>query len=650
MGLKELLDREYIPEDAKEQIRESERALRDAEQKWNALTQNSGNITMIIDSESVIQEIINPVPPYTPEDVAGKSVYEFIPEEQHDISKNALKKAFEEGRPANFEISSDVPQAGRMWFRTNVIPVKDKGKVTKVIQIVRDITEQKKVEDALRESEERHKALFEGSADGILVADIETKQFRYTNKVICTMLGYSKEELMGMRITDIHPEESLESVISEIKAQEEGRETRAVNIPCRKKDGTIIYTSISAQKSIIGGRECHVGFFRDLTEHRKFEEKLAEAQKMDSIGNLAGGIAHDFNNLLAGVLGYTDLLLMTETDPERKEDLQRVKQAAVRASALTQQLLAFGRRGKHLIQPINLNDVVKEVYSILEATIDKSIKLETNLEKNLCLIEGDPSQINQVVMNVCVNAKDAMPKGGTMTVQTQILILDDMFCKTHPETMPGKYVLLSVNDTGYGMTKEIQKRIFEPFFSTKTNDEIKHSGLGLATVYGIVRNHRGIVDVYSEAGEGTTFKIYLPAGEKELEVETAQAEEIRKGEGRILIVEDEEAVRAMAQKLLKHLGYSVVTARDGQEGVEVYREMHKEIDAVILDMIMPRMGGRDTFIRMKEINPDIKALLSTGYAQNGKAQEIIDMGVKGFLQKPYQVKDMAQKLGQVLKK
>jgi len=649
MGLKELLDREDIPEDVREQIRESERALEDAEQMWNALTHNSGNITMIIDSESVIQEIINPVPPYKPEDVVGKSVYEFIPEEQHDISKNALKQAFEEGRPTNFEISSDVPQTGRMWFRTNNIPVKDKGKVTKVIQVVRDVTEQKKAEDILRESEERYRTLFEGSADGILVADIETKEFRYTNPAICMMLGYNREELVKKGVADIHPKDSLEHVVSEFEAQARGEKTLAQNIPCLRKDGTVIFADINTRKIVIDGRECNVGFFRNVTERRKLEAKVAEAQKMDSIGNLAGGIAHDFNNLLAGVLGYTDLLLMTETDPEKKEDLKRVKEAANRASALTQQLLAFGRRGKHLIQPINLNDTIKEVYSILESTIDKSIKLEADLEKNLYLIEGDPSQINQVLMNVCVNAKDAMPEGGTLTVQTQNLTLDDMFCKTHPETTPGKYVLLSVNDTGCGMTEEIQKRIFEPFFSTKTNGEIKHSGLGLATVYGIVRNHKGIIDVYSEVGEGTTFKIYLPAGEKEQEVKTAPAEEIRKGEGKILIVDDEDTVRGMAKRLLEHLGYSVITARNGQEGVDLYAERHAEIDAVVLDMIMPGMGGRDAFVRMKEINPNIKALLSSGYAQNGKAQEIIDMGVKGFLQKPYTVKDMAQKLGEVLR-
>ena len=396
------------------------------------------------------------------------------------------------------------------------------------------------------------------------------------------------------------------------------------------------------------------GTGRDITEQKKAEEEkanleaqLQQVQKMESIGKLAGGVAHDFNNMLGGIMGYASILLTGETDAYKITNLKGIIKAAQRAGELTQNLLAFGRRGKNLILAVNLNYIVTEVYSLLERSIDKSIRLHTHFEKELYLVDADPAQMNQLIMNLCVNAAEAMPNGGTLTAKTRNITLNDSFCKLYPDIKPGEYVELRVTDTGYGMNDKVKQQIFDPFFTTKMDGFIKGTGLGLSTVYGIVMNHSGAIHVDSKVNQGTIFTIYLPRGKKQQEVETGAGKGIKYGHGTILVVEDEEIVRNMVKTMIEELGYTVIMANNGAEGVKIYQERYSKIDGVLLDMQMPDMGGEETFIKMKEINPHVRVLLSTGYGCNEAAQQIIDLGVKDLLSKPYQVDILSEKLNKL---
>ncbi|GAB4337770.1 MAG: hypothetical protein Kow0099_11400 [Candidatus Abyssubacteria bacterium] len=368
---------------------------------------------------------------------------------------------------------------------------------------------------------------------------------------------------------------------------------------------------------------------------------------MESIGTLAGGIAHDFNNLLGGILGYASFLKSKLSGGDAHyRYVDTIERSAMRAAELTSQLLGFARGGKYDAKPLNLNKVIEETLEIIGRTLDKSIEIRSRLCEELPTVEADAAQMQQVLMNLCVNAGDAMPHGGTLLVETEVAVLGEDYVRTHLGSQPGVYVVVSVSDTGVGMSRETVKRIFEPFFTTK--EKGKGTGLGLAMVYGAVKNHGGSIRVYSEPGAGTTFKVYLPSNGAPEQAELSVAEAVQGGDELILVVDDEETIRSLVKDTLESYGYRVLVAENGEEAVSLYGERGEEIDLVILDMMMPKMGGRETFQRLRELNPGIKALLSTGYSQNGKAQEILDSGVLGFLQKPYQTHELLSKLRSVL--
>jgi two-component system, cell cycle sensor histidine kinase and response regulator CckA len=396
-----------------------------------------------------------------------------------------------------------------------------------------------------------------------------------------------------------------------------------------------------------GGRPGFLIFLRDVTEKKRMEAELIQAQKMEAIGTLAGGIAHDFNNLLMGILGYTSLMLLeTESDDKTYERLKSIEHLVESGTDLTKQLLGFARGGKYEVKPTDVNELVRRSSEIFGRT-KKEITIHRNYQKGLYTADVDRGQIEQVLLNLFVNAWQAMPGGGDLYLETSNVTLDEAYTHLH-SINPGNYVKISVTDNGTGMDQPTQRRIFEPFFTTKGMG--LGTGLGLASAYGIIKNHGGIINVYSEVGRGTTFNIYLPSSAKAIFEEKIIPFEAKTSTETVLIVDDQDMILTVARDMLKALGYQVFTAQGGKEALAIYSEKQDSIDVVILDMIMPSMSGGETFDKLRAINPHVKVVLSSGYSINGQATEIMQRGCNGFIQKPFNIKELSQKIREVLDK
>jgi len=369
---------------------------------------------------------------------------------------------------------------------------------------------------------------------------------------------------------------------------------------------------------------------------------------MEAIGTLAGGIAHDFNNLLQAVLGYTEMLLLDKGGQEPGyQELQEIKRAAQRGSELTQRLLTFGRRVPSRLRPINLNQEVSQIQKLLQRTIPKMIEIDLSLAADLRTINADPAQIEQALMNLAVNARDAMPEGGKLIIETKNATLDEEYCKIHLGAKPGDYALLIIADTGHGMDKEIFEHLYEPFYTTKGVG--KGTGLGLAMVYGIVKSHEGYIFCNSEWGKGTIFEIYLPVIGQSLKTEESKEEKVpRGGKEIILLIDDDEAIRDLGNHILNQFGYTVMTAPDGEGGVELYQKERGKIDLVILDLIMPGMGGRRCLEELLKMNPRAKVVIASGYSVDEPTKEALEVGAKNFISKPYAIREMLKVIREVL--
>jgi len=400
------------------------------------------------------------------------------------------------------------------------------------------------------------------------------------------------------------------------------------------------------------GSQSIIEVFRDMTElkeaeneKKQMETQLQQAQRMEALGTLAGGIAHDFNNLLMGVLGY-NALMRSEIDPmhPHQEHLAEIEGFVRSAVELTKQLLGFARGGKYEVRATDLNALIKNHNRIFGRT-KKEITILGKYDKNLWTVEVDRGQIEQVLMNLFVNAWQAMPDKGEIFVQTENIVIDETYTKPF-DVRPGNYIKISVTDTGIGMDKETIEKIFNPFFTTKEKE--RGTGMGLSSAYGIIKNHGGFITVYSEPGHGSTFNIYLPASTKKPEKDRLESKKIRKGSGTILLIDDEHMILNVGKKLLQKLGYDVLTATNGFEGIKVYKKNQENIDVVILDMIMPNMTGSETFEDLKKIDPKVKVLLSSGYSLDVKAKKLLEQGCSGFIQKPFNMVQLSQKLHDIL--
>jgi PAS domain S-box-containing protein len=510
-------------------------------------------------------------------------------------------------------------------------------------QAQHEIAERQRAEEALRESEERYRAVAETAIDAIITVD-NRGNIVFWNPAAETVFGYSVDEAIGQPLAFVMPERfgkvDRNGIKPAFSAGESDLIGKTIESSGLRKDGSEFPVELSLASGKTREGVFFTGIVRDVTERKQLEAQLRQAQKMEAIGQLAAGIAHDFNNLLTPIGGFAELLLRKAPEGSRQyEYLRQIKIGADRAAALTGQLRLFTRQEKGERHPVQLNSVVEETRDLLEHSLPKEITIELRLASELWAVEGDPSQISQVLMNLCLNARDAMPDGGTLTLETRNVTLDEEGARAIPEARPGRYVRLSVADTGYGMSPEVQARLFEPFFTTK---EIgKGTGLGLSVVYGIVKGHNGFINVYSEEGRGSTFHVYLPAIELTVEGREVEMLELPTGTETILMVDDEERVRELGQRVLELCGYTVLMAEDGLQALEVYQAHRGEIALVVLDVIMPQMGGRECLRRLREMDPGVRVLISTGYTVNGSAQQLVAEGALGVVEKPFQLYDFA---------
>ncbi|MEW6669825.1 MAG: PAS domain S-box protein [Thermodesulfobacteriota bacterium] len=511
------------------------------------------------------------------------------------------------------------------------------------------------VEAAQQQSAAMLRSIFDNAADGILLAEAESHRFVSGNKAICSMLGYSMDEVKNLSVEDIHPVEDLPRVIAEFERQMKGEIALARDVPVKRKDGSVFFADVHSSPIELDGRSHMLGVFRDITERKQADEEraklqvqLLQARKLEAVGKLTGGIAHDFNNLLTPIIGNADMALsdMSRDNP-LYEAIEEIRNAGARAASLTRQLLAFSR--KQILQPeiLDLNQVLRDMEKMLRRIIGEDIQLETVLSPDLGPVEADVGQMEQVLMNLVVNARDAMPKGGKLTLETKNVELDESYAANHVAVTPGCYVMLAVSDTGVGMSKDVQDRLFEPFFTTK--EKGKGTGLGLSTVYGIVKQSKGNIWVYSEPGQGSTFKVYLPrVTEAARTAERPGKEESLQGSGTVLVVEDDEMVRKLAQKALTKYGYAVLCARGGEEAKRMCREHGEQIRLMVTDVVMPGMSGKELAEELQRIQPGVKVLFMSGYTDNAIVHHgVLDRGV-AFLQKPFTPDDLARKVREVL--
>ena len=523
----------------------------------------------------------------------------------------------------------------------------DSGRIIRSIGMVQDITERKMAEEALQQSEERYRSLVENTMDGYFICEIPSGRFLFLNQRSCDLYGYTMQEGLKLTVWDVMSYRDHDRIRGRIQSRLEGEKlsNERQTYTAVRKDGSTFRVEISTSLVSFEGVHAIQGVLRDITEQERLEVQLMNAQKMEAIGTLAGGIAHDFNNLLMGIQGNASLMLLdVDFRHPHHEKLKSIEQYVQSGTELTKQLLGFARGGKYEVKPTDLNELIEESARMFGRT-RKDIQIRKKLKEDLWVAEVDQGQMEQVLLNLYVNAWQAMPGGGELFLQTENVVLDEDYVK--PFDIPaGTYVKISVTDTGIGMDEATQKRVFDPFFTTKGMG--RGTGLGLASAYGIIKNHGGLINVYSEQGEGTTFNIYLPSSEKEVVEGKDLEEDIVKGTETVLLVDDEPMILDVGTQLLNRLGYKVMAARSGREALDIYERNKDTVSLVILDMIMPDMSGGETYDELKKINPSIKVLLASGYSINGQAQAILDRGCDAFIQKPFNLQELSRKARAVL--
>ena len=562
----------------------------------------------------------------------------------------SLQSAMKTETQWTFEGRFVKPSGDIIWFNNLATPVRTGEKVV-FNGITLDITERKKMEEMSRQSEEKFYKVFTTTPDCIAITRMGDERIMEVNRGFEEITGWTREEVIGRMSSEIrlwHDQTERRRMIEELKA---GRDVLHREAMFRRRDGSVINVIYSARSIHIAGELSIIFVLHDITdlrrlegERQKLEEQLFQSQKMDAIGQLASGVAHDFNNILTGIQGNASLIMVDySADHLHYQRLSRIEENVKRGANLTRQLLGFARGGKYEIRTMDVNDLVrKNAQLFTEAR--KEIEADFQLQTGGYPVDADAGQIDHVLLNIFINAGHAMPGGGNLTIRTANVTLPEKDALAF-EIPPGEYVRISISDTGTGMDQATLKRIFEPFFTTKAKQG--GTGLGLASAYGIIRNHGGAITVQSEPGCGATFIIYLPASSRQIAGEVREgSNDLISGSGVILLVDDEPLILDTASEMLKMLGYTVFLAPTGQEAVSIYMEKHNVVDLVILDMILPGMNGAQILKLLKEINPDVRVILSSGYSMQGDACEVMDMGCAGFIQKPYSFADLSALVSQ----
>jgi PAS domain S-box-containing protein len=598
---------------------------------------------------------------YTKEDAIGRNFADFLHPDQVEHFQRNFPRFKATGQVIGVEFEMVKKDGSTLTVSFNGrIGRTPQGAFRQTHCIFQDITERKRAEEALRDSEERYHQLFDNIKDAVFVhlpiRDGIPGRFIEVNGVACERLGYAREELLQMSPGDIDAPDTLAAiprVIEELRRH--GHATwEGAHIT---RDGRRIPVEISIRVFDLRGFQVILSTARDITERKKAEEeqallqaRLNQAPKMESVGRLAGGVAHDFNNMLSVILGHAE---MAREEIDRSHalfaDLTEIIKAAERSADLTKQLLAFARRQTISPRTLDLNETVEGMLKMLRRLIGEDIDLAWLPSGTIWPVKVDPGQVDQILANLCVNARDAISGVGKVTIETGTAVFDREYCARHPGFGPGEFVLLAVSDNGCGMDKEALGKIFEPFYTTKGVGE--GTGLGLATVYGIIRQNNGFINVYSEPGQGTTFKLYIPrAVEQKKEKHPVFLKRSLRGKETVLLVEDEEAILAMGKSILKRHGYEVLAAKTPREALAMVQNYPAPIHLLITDVVMPEMNGKDLGDILARQKPDIKTIFMSGYTANVIAHRgILDEGID-FLQKPFSIQTLLAKVRDVLEK
>lgn len=526
----------------------------------------------------------------------------------------------------------------------------DSGQTSAIVAIARDITERKAAEAALRASEEKYRQFFDDDLAGAFIATPDGKLLA-CNPSFARIFGFaSVEDALTFNLIALYPRSRHFAEVLELVRL--NRKLEHYEIQLRRSDGAPVYII----QNVIGRFDARgdlveiKGYVFDNTRHKMLEEQLRQAQKMESIGTLAGGIAHDFNNILAIIMGHAQILMKGDPELIRKaKSVETINRAVQRGSKLVTQILTFARRNDVVFEPINLNHLIEDLHKMLEETFPKKIDFQLKLDPALPTTIADANQIHQALLNLCVNARDAMPDGGRLSIETRVV--HGMFLRDrHPEAYAHRYAVIRVSDTGVGIPPEVQSRLFEPFFTTK--DIGKGTGLGLAVVYGVTKSHKGFVDVESRLGEGTTFTVYVPIEREETDMacETSSGSSLHQnGSGTILVVEDETMLLELVRDMLASKGYTVLTATDGEQALEIYARHRDEIGLVLTDLGLPKIDGWEAFQRMREINPDVKVVFASGYIDQTLRDNLINGGAVDLVQKPYMSDEILNRVRELLR-
>jgi two-component system cell cycle sensor histidine kinase/response regulator CckA len=624
----------------------TEEALRESEERYHTFINSTSDMVFLKDEYFryvLVNKELTEFFEKKEEEIIGKTDFELMPEES---AHNCRKTDMQALKSSSIVISEET--IGDNSYETMKFSVRLSRDRTGVGGFIRDITERRETEAALFESETKYRKVVENSLAGFYI--IQDNLFRFVNKRFSEILGYTYEEIVDiLGPNDLAHAEDRGMVEENIRKRlSDGIDYIEYDFRALRKDGKVITLKALGSSILYNGKPAATGTLIDITKEKTLESQLRQAQKMEAIGILAGGVAHDFNNILTALTGYGTLLqLKLDKENPLRPYVDQILSASMKGANLTRSLLAFSRKQPITLNPVNLNNIIKGTEKLLKRLLTEDIILKTLLTSDNIMIMADPTQIDQILFNVVTNARDAMTKGGSLTIETKVVILDKEFVTVHGFGEQGKYALLSISDTGAGMDAAVKEHIFDPFFTTK--EVGKGTGLGLSTTYGIVKQHKGYITVYSEPGIGTTFRIYLPLTSAAVETDTSSSESIRGGKETVLVAEDDKEVRHLIKNILVEFGYTIIEAKDGEDAINKFNK-HKNIDLLILDSVMPKKNGKAVYDEVSATTPHIKVIFTSGYTRD----VVLDKGIEDkkfdFIPKPLSPRELLEKVRKVLDK